>query len=98
MHMRQETYAGGDDVKQAYCKHMCCAADGILSKCSRKRPFLKGRSMRILPLLINLWGKNRPVSHTHAANYLGAPGSPQGVVKSSLLELNLPQVISNSPS
>lgn len=97
MRMRQETYAGCDDVKQAYCKHMCHSVDGILGKCSRKRPFLKGRSMRILPLLINLWRKNRPVSHTHATNYLGAQGSPQRVVKSSLLGLNLPQVISNSP-
>lgn len=30
MHMRQ-AYAGGDDVKQAYCKHMCCI---LLMECS----------------------------------------------------------------
>jgi hypothetical protein len=39
-----------------------------------------------VPLLINPWEKTRPVSHTHAVNYLGSWGSPQGVVKSSLLE------------
>lgn len=77
-----------DDVRQAYWEHMGSTADGIFSKCFRE-PFLRWRPVRIYPLLINPWEKkNRPVSHTHAANYLGSPGSPQGVVKISLLGLD----------
>ena len=49
------------------------------------------------PLLINPGQKNRPVSHTHAANYVRTQGSPQRVVKSSLLGPDQPQVVSHSP-
>lgn len=72
MRIRQETYAGYDDVKQAYCKHMRCTVDGILGKSSRKRPFLKWRSMRILPLLINPWEKI-DLSPTHMRLIIWGP-------------------------
>lgn len=66
-----------DDVRRAYCDQVSPTVDGIFSKCSRERFFLRWRPVRIDPLLINPRGKkNRPVFHTHAAHYLGSQDSP----------------------
>lgn len=48
-----------DDVRQAYCEHMSPTVDGIFSKCSRERFFLRWRPVRIDPLLINPWEKKQ---------------------------------------
>lgn len=93
MRTRQETYGGV--TLPGRLTASICALLLMFSKCSRKGPFLKPRSMRIRPLLINPWGEeSRPVSHTHAANYLGAQGTPQRMVRSSSPGQGLPPMTS----
>lgn len=48
-----------DDVRLAYREHMGLTVDGIFSKCSRARSFLRWRPVRIDPLLINPWEKKQ---------------------------------------
>lgn len=94
MRMRQETYAENEDVRQAYCEHMCFTVDGIFGKCSGKRPFLKGRSAGILPLLINP-GVKTGMSPLHMQLITWELRAlPRGWLRAVYQE---PQAVSNSP-
>lgn len=46
-------------------RHMGPTADGIFSKCSRERSFLRRKLVRMDPLLINPWEKKTGLSPTH---------------------------------